>query len=71
MVIFILNGSFSFYILGHNLMGILAALVLKYLHLYELCILPRYGWIAAFDKRLGSSTQTVLNRILTYYPATE
>ena len=54
--------------IGH-LTGILAALALKYLFLYDLCVLPRYSWIKVVDKFLGIKMYHLLEEYLSYYPA--
>merc|ERR1711920_21820 len=57
-------------IVGH-LTGIIAALTLKYMFLYDFCILPRYSLIKVIDSFLGFITCQLLERFLAYYPATE
>ena len=57
-------------IVGH-LTGIFAAIALKYLFLYDLCVLPRYSWITVVDKFLGTVTCHLFEKFFGYYPAGE
>ena len=57
-------------LVGH-LCGVLAALALKYLFLYDFCALPRYTAIKVVDSLIGAITCHLLEKVLAYYPARE
>ena len=56
--------------MGH-FSGILAALALKYLFMYDFCALPRYSAIRVVDSFIGTVTCHLLEKVLAYYPARE
>jgi len=57
-------------IVGH-ITGIIAALSLKYMFMYEMCVLPRYSVVKLFDDCLRKVSCRFFEYVLAYYPATE